>query len=163
MKTRIIPLLVGLSSFIFAAAPAHANPAPTESHAATNAADYIVRIAWTRDKNTAQFLQVMTTEGSFQLSTEVPTPATEQSGQTQVPNTSINFHGTLKLVNLDHARLNVFLGFSVPVVEKHNGTSTYQVHQEGLSSTVMVTFGKPMVIQKDASGEVSISVRREVP
>jgi hypothetical protein len=168
MKTAIISLLVGLSAFIFEVMPTHASPTPPQPYAATNAADYVVRVTWTRDKDTTQFLQVMTTEGNFQLSTSLPTAAAVQATQVQVPSSNVNFGGELKVINSEQARLSVSLGRSVPIIEGHTGpsgssTSTYQWHQEGLSSSFIVTFGKPMVIQKDPNGEVSVLVKRESP
>ena len=62
----------------------------------------------------------------------------------------------------------IFLGRTVPYVTStfNNGSamgasSSYSQMSVGLNASFVVTFGKPLVIQVDDNGEVSVLVTRE--
>jgi len=58
----------------------------------------------------------------------------------------------------------LFLGRTVPYVTGSfsgpGGGSSYSQLSVGLNSNFMVTFGKPLVIQADDNGEVTLLVKR---
>ena len=110
-----------------------------------------------------QIIQVTSTEGTFQLNTSQP-------GAVKVGDTdysiSVTVNGDLTVLNPEEGRLRLFLGRTVPYVTSRSGsgsnaTTTIQQRQEGLTVTVVVTFGKPLVLQKDENGEVSVLVKRD--
>ena len=63
--------------------------------------------------------------------------------------------------------MKVFLGRTVPyVTSTYNSgpgqsSSSYQQMRVGFDSAFTVTFGKPLVIQADQNGEISVLVKRE--
>ena len=61
------------------------------------------------------------------------------------------------------ARLQLFLGRTVPYVtgSSPGGMSSYSQMSVGLQSTIVVTFGKPVVIQSDANGTITVLVTRQ--
>lgn len=157
--------MAGLSGVTLTALPAHADSTASQQSPSTNAADYTVVVTWkTKDGDTDQFLQVMTTEGGFQVNTVLPHLAMVAGAHT--PESEVSFHGELKAVASNRAKLSADLSRSVPAVEAYAGSSRvagYQMHQESLSSTLIVTFGKPVVIQRDGNGEISVLVTRDEP
>lgn len=170
MNAKINKLKVGaavalvLSAVIIAVIPCHAAPTHSSSTTPTNVVNYTIRVEWQEHHGSSHFIQLVTTEGQFQLNTS-------QSGDVEVNNTkvpvTINLNGDLKAVSSTQAQLSFFLGRTVPYVTKTAGSagksSTYQQRQEGISSKFVVTFGKPLVVQKDSNGEVSVLVKREEP
>jgi hypothetical protein len=105
---------------------------------------------------------VLTAEGTFTLDT---IQSSVRIDDNDIP-TTVSFNGTLTPLNPEKGILKVFLGRTVPYVtgsySPGNGksSSSYQQLRVGLNSTFTVTFGKPMVIQTDENGEVSIVVKR---
>ena len=77
---------------------------------------------------------------------------------------SVSLDGTLKALSSQQGQLQLFLGRSVPYVTRGGGTpgtSGIQQRQEGLTLTFLVTFGQPVLTQKDSNGEVSVLVERQ--
>ena len=125
-------------------------------------ANYIVTVKWSDTKAGTNFLQVLTTPGSFNLDAM---QATVRVGNNNVP-TTVSFKGTLTEINADKVNVQVFLGRTVPYVTgTYNGpsgaNSSYQQMRVGLDSHFVVTLGKPAVIQSDESGSVTLSVKRQ--
>jgi hypothetical protein len=160
-------LLLGLAVGPSIAAPpppaaqlpaAAAPPAP-----AKDAMNYVVHVKWVDGKGTTNQLRVLTTEGSFSLESMQPGVKINNS---EVPIT-LRFNGTLTALGPDKGRLQLFLGRTVPYVTStvmgQGGatSSSYQQMQVGLSSTFVVTFGKPLVIQADGNEEITLLVKRE--
>jgi hypothetical protein len=76
------------------------------------------------------------------------------------------FNGDLKALDAEHGRLQLFLGRAVPHVTRGGGppgSTSIQQRQEGLSSTFIVTFGKPVLVQKDGNGAVTVLVESVKP
>lgn len=130
--------------------------------AAKDPANYVVRVQWKDARGITNHLQVLTTDGSFSLDTMQPGVKINDA---DVPAT-LRLKGTLSVLSPEKGRLELFLGRTVPYVTSTSTgpggkNSTYQQLQVGLSSSFVVTFGRPLIIQADANEEVSILVRRE--
>jgi hypothetical protein len=129
------------------------------------AVNYVIRVQCKDAKGKNSSLQVLTIEGSFNLDTIQP--STMKINDSEIP-TTLKFHGELTVLSPEKGRLKLFLGRTVPYVTGSYGggsrgktASSYQQLQVGLDSAFVVTFGKPLVIQADESGEVTILVKRE--
>ena len=137
--------------------------APPAAPAATrDSVNYVVRVQWKDARGITNHLQVLTTDGTFSLDTMQPGVKINDA---DVPAT-LRLKGTLNVLSPEKGRLELFLGRTVPYVTSTSTgpggkSSSYQQLQVGLSSSFVVTFGKPLVIQSDANEEVSILVRRE--
>ncbi len=152
MKSRLM-LAAVLSFLICHAAPVRA--------ADTNApVNYIIKVTMKDSKGNFDSLQVTTTPGSFELDTVAKTV---KVNTLQVPST-LKMNGTLTAINDEKANLTLFLGRTVPYVTGtgSNGTSSsYSQLSVGLQSNFVATFGKPLLIQADDSGEVTVLVTRQ--
>jgi hypothetical protein len=133
--------------------------------AAKDAVNYVIRVQCKDAKGKNSSLQVLTTEGSFNLDTIQP--GTVKINDSEIP-TTLKFRGDLNVISPEKGRLKLFLGRTVPYVTGSygggsggRGASTYQQLQVGLDSAFVVTFGKSLVVQADDSGEVTIFVKRE--
>lgn len=126
--------------------------------------NYQIRIQWKQAGGGSNALQISTAEGSF-------TVTSAQTSSVKINNAEIpitlNFRGDLELLSADKARLKIFLGRTVPYVTGATGgpasPMNYQQTQQmqlGLDSTVVVTFGKPLVIQADEREEITLTVKR---
>lgn len=142
--------------------PPSGSPSPAVAKETVN---YVVKVEWKTADGTVSSLQVTTTEGSFNLDTLQK--STVKINNSEIP-TTLKLSGMLTMINAQKGRLQLFLGRTVPYVTStiNNGSamgmaSTYSQMSVGLNSTFVVTFGKPMVIQVDDSGKVSILVTRE--
>ena len=124
------------------------------------AVNYVIRVEWKDAKRGTNALQIVTIEGSFQLDTV--------SGAVKVNNadvpTTVKLSGSLVELNPEKGRLQLFLGRTVPYVTGSfsgpGGGSSYSQLSVGLNSNFVVTFGKPLVIQADDNGEVTLLVKR---
>jgi len=124
------------------------------------AVNYVIRVEWKDAKKGTNALQIVTTEGSFQLDTI--------SGAVKINNadvpTTVKLSGSLQELSPEKGRLQLFLGRTVPYVTGTSSVpgsgSSYSQLQVGLNSNFVVTFGKPLLIQADDSGEVIILVKR---
>jgi hypothetical protein len=125
-------------------------------------ADYLVRIEWKEPHSDTKSLEVLTTEGNFEYDGI-------QKNSVKINNNDIpvtlKLSGTLTLVGDEKGRLQLFLGRTVPYVTSSfpNGSgmaSSYSQMSVGLQSSIIVTFDKPIVIQSDENGEISVLVKR---
>ncbi len=124
--------------------------------------NYLIRVEWKEPKGDPQSLEVLTTEGHFSLNTIQKTSV--KINGSDIP-TTLKFEGTLTALDNKKARLQLFLGRTVPYA---TGTysagpsvsSSYSQVSVGLDSTFLVKFGKPAVIQNDESGQISVLVKR---
>jgi hypothetical protein len=124
--------------------------------------NYLIRVEWKHAKDAPKFLEVLTTEGEFNLNTIQKNPV--KIGNVDVPLT-LNFQGTLHVISDTKGRLDLFLGRNVPYVTGSYGSgpnagSSYSQMQVGLHSSFIVTFGKSLVIQNDENGAVTVIVTR---
>ena len=142
--------------------PPSAPPAAPAAPPAVKEANYLVRVEWKEPKGDPKFLEVLTTEGRFDLNTIQKNSV--KINNNEVPIT-LKFSGTLKELNDSKGRLQLFLGRTVPYVTGTSGSgpnaaSSYSQLSVGLDSTFIVKFDKPIVIQNDESGEISVLVKR---
>jgi hypothetical protein len=125
------------------------SPQPT---VAKDIVNYTIHVEWKDAKKAASSLQLVTSEGSFELDTI--------SG-------SVKLNGTITELNPEKGRLQLYLGRTMPYVTSSfagiagRNPSSYSQLSVGLQSTFIVTFGKPLIIQTDDNGTVSILVKRE--
>ena len=155
------------TTLCLAAPPAVSPPPPghpPQAESTKAAVNYVVRVQWKDAMGTNNYLQVLTTEGDFSLNTIQQNPVT--INHSNVP-TTVTLRGTLTALNSNQGRMTLYLGRTVPYVTSSSTgpggatSSSYQQLQVGLSSTFIVTFGKPQVIQADENGQVSILVSRQ--
>lgn len=124
--------------------------------------NYVIRVEWKDAKKGTNALQIVTTEGSFNLDT---VSGVVKINNADVPAT-VKLSGQLIELSPEKGRLQLFLGRTVPyVTSTYTGSgggngSSYSQLSVGLNSNFMVTFGKPLVIQADDNGEVTILVKR---
>lgn len=154
LATLVLGFLLCGNSPVFAAPPSGTN----------EPVNYVIKVSWKETKGDANSLQVTTMEGSFQLDTLQK--KTTKINDSDIPST-LKLSGTLGVISEKKGRLNLFLGRTVPYVTGSvaNGSgrnmSSYSQISVGLNSNFIVTFGKPLVIQADDSGEVTVLVTRE--
>lgn len=136
-------------------------PAPMPEKEPVN---YIVMVKWADVRAGTNFLQVLTTPGSFTLDA---IQSSVRIDKNDVP-TTVSFRGTLNEINADKVSVQVFLGRTVPYVTSTYSSggpgttsSSYQQLRVGLDSHFVVTLGKPVIIQSDQNGEVTLSVKRQ--
>jgi hypothetical protein len=144
----------------------HAQSAPPSNPPGTtakNPANYLIRVEWTEPKNDPRFLEVLTTEGQFDLNT-IQKNSIKINNQ-DIPIT-LKFSGTLTAFNDDEGKLQLFLGRTVPYITGTvsygpTPTSSYSQMNVGLQSAFIVHFGKPETIQTDENGKISVLVKLE--
>jgi hypothetical protein len=139
--------------------PPIASPSGSSPTVIKDAMNYTIRVEWKDAKKGASSIQLETTEGQFELDT---LSGTTKINNSDVPNT-IKFDGTLTELSTEKGRLTLFLGRTVPYVTSTfaGNSSSYSQLSVGLQSTFIVTFGKPLIVQTDDNGTVSILVKRE--
>ncbi len=121
--------------------------------------NYLIRVEWREPKGDPKSLEVLTTEGRVQLDTLQKNSVKINNNDVPV---TLRFNGTLTALNDEKGRLQLFLGRTVPYVtgSSSTGASSYSQMSVGLDSTFIVTFGKPLVIQTDESGQITVLVKR---
>jgi hypothetical protein len=157
---RTIKLLAVLGAMLLATSTvvhSQPDPAPPATAPAKENVNYVIRVQW---KN-GSHLQILTSDGNFSLDTILEKVKINDS---DVPST-VSLKGTLRVVGPEKGQLNLFLGRTVPYVTSTSASgntkmSSYQQMSVGFSSTVTVTFGKPILIQSDAKEEVTLLVKR---
>jgi hypothetical protein len=148
----------------FPAHPPLSPPGPPPAAAPTPAAtpvNYLIRVEW-KETNDLKSLEVLTAAGQFELDTIAKNSVKINSNDIPV---TIKLNGTLTPVSDEQGRLQLFLGRTVPYVTGTTGfgsnlSSSWSQMSVGLQSAFFVTFDKPVVIQNDDNGQVSILVKR---
>ncbi|MFZ0828010.1 MAG: hypothetical protein WAO02_11360 [Verrucomicrobiia bacterium] len=166
MKTLpliLVALLVAVASHAQPQLPPPQQPpgAPPAIASARSPVNYLVRVEWKEPKSDPKFLEILTTEGAFELNTI-------QKNSVKINNNDIpvtlKLSGTLNALNDEKGRLQLFLGRTVPYVTGGSGfgspNSSYSQMNVGLESTFLVQFGKPVIVQTDENGQISILVKR---
>ena len=160
MKLPHLLVIVWLCAVMCHAAPPVIGTPPAITNVPAN---YVIRVEWKDAKKSVNSLQLVTGEGTFELDT---ISGSAKIDAREIPVT-VKLSGTLTTLNPGQGRLQLFLGRTVPYVtgtfagSGGGASSSYSQMQVGLQSTFVVTYGKPLVIQADANGEVSILVMRE--
>jgi hypothetical protein len=156
--------IISLLAVTCQADPPIANPPSSLSPAVTKeAVNYTIRVEWKDAKKGTSSMQLVTSEGNFELNT---LSGITKINDSDVPST-VKLTGTITELNPGRARLQLFLGRTVPYVTgSFSGpgggkSSSYSQMSVGLQSTFIITFGKPLAIQTDDNGTVSILVKRE--
>ena len=167
MKTFCFPAVVMLSTVVCLAQPALMPPRmgfppglqpPTNTNAPVN---YVVKVLLKDAKGNESSLQVTTIDGSFDLDTIQKNSV--KINNNDIP-TTLKLEGTLTAIDGQKGVLKFFLGHTVPYVTSsfNNGaSSSYSQLSVGLNSSFVVTFGRPLMVQSDDSGEVTVLVTRE--
>jgi hypothetical protein len=145
--------------------PGTPTAAPLSAAMNTNEpANYVISVQWKDTKLGSSFVQMMTAEGPFNL--DALEHGTMKIKGPDIP-TTLKLSGSLALLSPEKGRLKLFIGRTVPYMtgtsEGPGGSasSSYQQLSVGLDSTFIVTFGKPLVIQGDENGQISILVKRD--
>jgi hypothetical protein len=125
--------------------------------------NYLVRVEWKDTNGPVGVIEVLTAEGQFQASSSFPGSGSV-AGE-PAPSTPVSLNGTLKALNAEQGHFQLFLGRTVSENVGGPGQKlpSIQQRQEGLTVTFFVTFGKPVVAQKDVNGEVSVLVKKQTP
>jgi len=156
----LVALLIALTAYSQAPNPPPpglpAVPPSEPAHSAAlerDAVNYLVRVEWKAPNSESKFLEVLTTEGQFNLNTIEKNPVKIDGND--VP-TTLRFTGTINPIGVDRARVKLFLGRTVPYITSTSkglgGTSSYQQMQVGLDSSFIIKFGKSVVVQNDDYG-----------
>jgi len=140
--------------------PPNPSPGMQPPMPAKEPVNYVIRVEWKDAKRGTNALQIVTTAGSFELDT---VSGTVKVNNSDVP-TTVKLSGSLAELSPEKGRLQLFLGRTVPYVTSSfsgpGGGSSYSQLSVGLNSNFVVTFGKPLVIQADDNGEVTLLVKR---
>jgi len=138
------------------------SPSVAPAAVATDPVNYLIHIEWTEPKCDPKTLEILTTEGSFEYN-GIQKNSVKINGD-DVPVT-LKLSGEISVHNDDSGRLQLFLGRTVPYVTGSRGSgsnsiSSYSQMSVGLQSTIIVRFGKPVVIKNDENGKISVLVNR---
>jgi len=144
------------------ALPQRPPPAMPSAEPAKELVNYTIRVEWREAKGDPKHLELLTTEGQFNLDTIQKNSV--KINDNEVPIT-LKLSGSLTELAGDKAKLQLFLGRTVPYVTGTHGsgplsTSSYSQLSVGLNSGFVVKFGKAQVIQSDENGDISILVKR---
>ena len=122
-------------------------------------ANYRIHLDWHDTQDETNSLEVLTTEGQVEFDGLEKHSA--KIGNNIVP-TTLKLSATLKAVNTEQGNLQLFIGRTVPYVTSTSpgGNSSYARLSVGLQSAFLITFGKPLVIQSDANGTITLLVTR---
>jgi hypothetical protein len=148
---------------LFAALVCQAQPPSSATLSSPpDTSNYNIHVAWLDDQGQSNSLDVLTAEGQFSLDTIQKNRV--KIDDYEVPQTT-KFTGDLKVFNPEKGRLKIFLGRTIPYVTSKfaNGGRASSSHSQlsvGLDSAFNVTFGKPLVIQTDANGPITVLVSR---
>jgi len=135
---------------------------PPAAMPAREPVNYLIRVEWKEPKSDPKSLELLTTEGNFNLDTLQKNSV--KINNNDIP-TTLKFSGSITALNDEKGRLQLFLGRTVPYVtgavgDGPNARSSYSQMSVGLNSTFIVKFNKPMTIQTDENGEISVLVKR---
>lgn len=149
------------------AAPSAPTPSTLSQPAAikAEAVNYIVHVQWKDAKGTTNLFQIVTVAGEFKM--DAIQPLSVKINNSDVP-VIVTLTGRLTVLSPEKGQIYLALGKKMPIVTSTSGAgrtnspvSSYQYCDFGLKSTVVITFGKQLVIQADENGEVSLLVKRE--
>ena len=167
MKTYPLILAALLVAFVCQSQPAPGSrpgtppgaPPPVAAAPAREPVNYLIRVEWKEPKSDPKSLELLTTEGHFDLDTLQKNSVKINNNDVPV---TLKFSGSITALNDDKGRLQLFLGRTVPYVtgSSTGGMSSYSQMSVGLNSTFIVKFNKPMIIQTDENGEISVLVKR---
>ena len=168
MKTFPLIIVALLVAFACHSQPAPAMPLqympppgapPPATAPAREPVNYLIRVEWKEPKSDPKSLELLTTEGNFNLDTLQKNSV--KINNNDIP-TTLKFSGSIIALNDEKGRLQLFLGRTVPYVTgtSTGGMSSYSQMSVGLNSTFIVKFNKPMTIQTDENGEISVLVKR---
>lgn len=144
--------------------PAGVTTAAPSANIERDTVNYLIRVEWKAPKTDSKSLEVLTTEGQFNLSTIEKNPV--KINGNDVP-TTLKFTGSISPLGGDKARVKFFLGRTVPYVTStaSNGgsssMSSYQQMSVGLDSSFIIKFGKSIVVQNDENGQISVLVTKQ--
>lgn len=164
MKTFPLFIIVLLAAIACHAQPMPPGQRPTPgapTEAVRQPVNYIIRVEWKAPKEDPKFLEVLTTDGSFDLNTIQKNSVKINNNEIPV---TLKFSGSLTTLDGEKGKLQLFLGRTVPYVTGSSGfgsnvSSSYSQMSVGLNSTFVVHFGKSQVIQSDENGEISVLVK----
>ena len=156
MKT----ILLWLSALLLAST-IHAQPASPPSAAVTkDTYNYLIHVEWNDLKGEPKILEVLTTDGAVEYDGL-------QKASVKINNNvpvTLKLTGNLTVLDWNKGRLQLYLGRTVPYVTSVGSglspMSSYSQMSVGLQATYIVTFGKPLVIQTDENGTISVLVKR---
>jgi len=157
-----LAIALGLAVACQADPPIASARGSTQPAVTKEAVNYTICVEWKDAKKGKSSLQMVTGEGRFELDT---LSGTTKINDSEVPNT-VKLSGTITELSSEKARLQLFLGRTVPYVTSTfegsapGRSSSYSQLSVGLESTFTVAFGKPLIIQTDDNGTVSILVKR---
>ena len=166
----LFALLVAVSAYSQSSSSLSVSPGSvsgsttSSSNIERDTVNYLIRVEWKAPKAESKSLEVLTTEGQFNLSTIEKNPV--KINGNDVP-TTLKFTGSIEHLNADKARVRFFLGRTVPYITStsNNGgsssMSSYQQMSVGLDSTFIIKFGKPVIVQNDENGQISVLVTRQ--
>ena len=160
-RIRFLAIILLLAITCHADQPS-ANSSGSQSGVIKEAVNYTIRVEWKDAKKSTNSLQLVTSEGNFQLDT---ISGSVKIDEMDVP-TTVKLNGTITELSPEKGRLQLFLGRTVPYMTSTSArsagrsSSSYSQLSVGLQSTFVVTFGKPLIVQTDDNGTVSILVKR---
>ena len=164
MKFPRLLVIACLCAFTSHAAPLTVAPggAPPQKVAAPDPVNYAIYVTWKNADKGTNTLQLVTCEGSFELDT---VSGFAKIDDRDIP-TTVKLSGSLTALGTDKGQMRLFIGRTVPYVTGSRGgpgaMSSYSQMSVGLQSNFVVTYGKPLIIQTDDSGEVILLVKRDV-
>jgi hypothetical protein len=160
---RLLVSILFLAVTCQADQPGASSPGSPSPAVIKEAVNYTIRVEWKDAKKNTNSLQLVTSEGNFQLDT---ISGSVKIDEMDVP-TTVKLNGTITELSPEKGRLQLFLGRTVPYVTSTSASglagrnsSSYSQLSVGLQSTFFVTFGKPLIVQTDDNGTVSILVKR---
>jgi hypothetical protein len=121
MKTFPLIIVALLAAFACHSQPMPVPPRPLmppPPAVAKDPVNYLVRVEWKEPKSDPKFLEVLTTEGQFNLNTIQKNSV--KINNNDVPIT-LKFSGTLRELSDEKGRLQLFLGRTVPYVTGTSG------------------------------------------
>ena len=156
MKT----ILLWLSALLLTSTIHAQSPSSSSAAVAKDSYNYLIHVEWNDLKGDPKTLEVLTTDGEVEYNGLQK--ASVRINSNDVPVT-LKLTGTLTVLDWNKGRLQLYLGRTVPYVTSvGNGQamSSWSQMSVGLQATYIVTFGKPLVIQTDENGTISILVKR---
>ncbi len=123
--------------------------------------NYLIHIEWSDGQGAPKTLEVVTGAGHVDYNGFLKSSV--KIGGSDIPAT-LKLSGTLSVLSPKKGRLELYLGRTVPYVTSSYGPSgalsnSYSQMSVGIQTTMVVTFGKPIVVQSDDNGVVTVLVK----